>query len=85
VRDNVTGSVAHASDHLVNLRMILGELDLHPKPGRCEGPPLDLSAFKTQTAWDADFDGAPKGNDRVRGAYATPGASGWRLQIGLKR
>lgn len=84
VRENITGPIAAADDHLVNPRMVLGELDLHPKTGRCDGSPLDLSAFKTQADWGADFDGAPKANSRMRGAYAIPGSVGWRLQSGLK-
>lgn len=84
MRENITGDIAGAQEHLVNPRMVLGELDLHPKPVGCVGVAPDLSAFKTQSHWDTDFDGAPKSNRRVRGAYASPGVSGWRLQSGLK-
>jgi len=86
VRDNITGAVGAAGDHLVKPLAALGELDLHPKPGRCEGAPLDLSAFRMQTGFDLDFDGTTKGERRVRGAYAGPGpVSAFRLQSGLKR
>lgn len=85
VSENVTGPVAAAGEHLVKPLAALGALDLHPKPGKCEGAPLDLSAFKMQTGFDLDFDGIAKGGHRVRGAYATPGAaSAFRLQSGLK-
>jgi hypothetical protein len=85
VSENVTGPMTAAEEHLMNPSMVPGEMDFHPKPGRCEGTALDLSAFKTQTAHDVDFDGAAKGDGRFRGAYARPAAaSQWRLQGGLK-
>lgn len=85
VRDNITGPVAAAGEHLINPSLVPGEMDVRPKPGRCEGAPLDLSGFISQTAFDLDFDGASKGERRFRGAYSRLGkASGWRLQNGLK-
>jgi hypothetical protein len=84
VAENVTGTAADAALHLMNPQMSLGALDLRPKAGSCEGASLDLSAFTTETAFDLDFNGASKGERRIRGAYAIPNASGWRLQSGLK-
>ncbi|MDP1588354.1 MAG: hypothetical protein Q8M07_11455, partial [Prosthecobacter sp.] len=82
VRDNITGPVADAVLHLVNPQMTLGTLALHPKPGSCEGTPLDLSPFATETAFDLDFNGTSKGERRIRGAYAAK--AGWMLQSGIK-
>lgn len=85
VHENITGAIAAAKDHLTNAGTVLGEMDLHPKPGHCEGAALDMAVFKAHTSWDADFDGVSKGASLFRGAYATPGgASSWRLQRGLK-
>ncbi len=81
VHGNVTGDPADAVAQLVDP----GSLDFHPRPGHCEGPPLDLSPFRSDTAFDEDFDGNPKGARRFRGAYAGPvGEDGWRVQRGLK-
>lgn len=84
VKENVTGPVEASVDYLNQPQMIPGEIDMHPRPSRCEGAPLDLSAFTTETAFDLDFSGASKGERRIRGAYASPGVAGWRLQSGLK-
>jgi hypothetical protein len=84
VAENVTGTAADAALHLMNPQMSLGALDLRPKAGRCEGASLDLSPFTAETAFDLDFNGASKGERRIRGAYAIPDAAGWRLQSGLK-
>jgi hypothetical protein len=65
--------------------MRLGALDLRPKAGRCEGAPLDLAAFATETAFDLDFSGAGKGERRFRGAYASSAKGpGWMPQAGIK-
>lgn len=83
--ENITGPVEAAVDHLNQPRLIPGEMDPRPRVGRCEGPPLDLSPFKSDTAFDVDFDGASKGDRRFRGAYAGPAkADGWRLQRAVK-
>lgn len=84
VSENVTGTVADAALHLVNPETTLDALDLRPKAGRCEGASLDLTTFASETAFDLDFNGESKGQRRFRGAYANPGASGWRLQSGMK-
>lgn len=85
VFDNVTGPVTAAAAHLEHPVMTLGVLDLHPKAGQCEGPPLDLSAFATETAHAVDFNGTPKAGRRFRGAYSSAkDANGWQLQGSLK-
>lgn len=81
VNGNLTGKITEADQHLAKP----AELDFHTLPGQCEGPTLDLSPFKSDTAFDADFDGSPKGARRFRGAYAGPAKpNAWRLQQGLK-
>lgn len=81
VNDNLTGKITDAAQHLVKP----DELDFHPLPGRCEGAPLGLPAFKTDTAFDVDFDGSSKRERRLRGAYAGPAKpDAWRLQHSLK-
>lgn len=85
VESNVTGDPADAATHLAHPCAELGEIDLHPQPGRCQGPPLDFSLFQSDSAFDVDFDGVSKGNRCRRGAYATDGLNGcWRLQRALK-
>ncbi len=80
-RENLTGPIVEAPRHLANP----GALDFHPLPGHCEGPPLDLTVFRSDTAVDSDFDRTPKGDHRFRGAYAGPTTPDrWRLQSGLK-
>ena len=79
---NVTGPVDAAREHLLNASTTLGEMDLHPKAGHCEGAPLELSGIHSDTAFDLDFDGRSKGGRRFRGAYA--GRDGWPLQKAVK-
>jgi hypothetical protein len=79
VSDNLTGPPGAAREHLMNPDPLPGPLDLHPKPGRCLGPPLDLSAFAADTDPMLDFDSVDKGERRFRGAYATAGPGrGWK-------
>ncbi|HRQ87852.1 MAG TPA: hypothetical protein PLA50_03580 [Bacteroidia bacterium] len=81
VEANLTGSIAEASGHLADP----ASLDFHPLPGCCEGPPLDLSAFQSDAAFDVDFDGTAKGDLCFRGAYVGPAKAGsWRPQRGMK-
>lgn len=78
---NVTALLADAALHLTDPEA----LDFHPRPGRCEGAPIDLSPFQAETDFDVDFDGAPKGDRRFRGAYAGPAnEASWRVRRALK-
>ncbi|MES2597764.1 MAG: hypothetical protein V4662_20630 [Verrucomicrobiota bacterium] len=84
VSENITAPVKAAAEHVKRPVMVLGELDLHPLPGRCEGVPLNLKPFERDTYFTLDFDGRDKGM-RHRGAYAGPGeASAFRLQEVMK-
>jgi hypothetical protein len=83
VGGNVTGSIEDAAMHLLNSRLVLGELDLRPRPGHCEGEPLDLSPLASEAASNTDFSGHPR-RDRSRGAYSDAPGAHWRLQAGIK-
>jgi hypothetical protein len=81
VHENLTGSISAASQYLVDP----DGLDFHPLSGHGEGTPLDLTAFKSDTAFSVDFNSGPKGDCRFRGAYSSYAKTGgWRLQRGLK-
>lgn len=85
VSENLTGPAAQAADHLTAPVTELSVMDLHPKPGHCQGVPLDLSLFAGETAYNLDFAGAVKAKSTHRGAYAIPASSrDWPLQRGLK-
>jgi len=81
--DNITAPIQAAADHLINPSLTLGQVDLRPRPGHCQGPPLDLSAFRAEADFDKDFAGNPK--DGHRGAYAAGGSKPvWLLQKAIK-
>ena len=85
VTANQVGNLAEASTHLRSPVTDLNKLDLSPKPGQCVSTPLDLSSFATDTAFDLDFNGMAKTNNRHRGAYASPAAPhSWRLSQTMK-
>jgi hypothetical protein len=54
-------------------------MNFFPRPGKCQGPPLDLSIFHTDTDYAFDFNGTVKALDKgavvYRGAYAGEGAN----------
>lgn len=84
VKENITAPVKDAAQHVKSPAMVLGELDLHPLPGRCEGEPLDLTPFAGDSDITHDFDGSTR-DMRHRGAYATPGTpSAFRLEGAVK-
>ena len=88
--DNVSGNIATAAsaagDYVLNPSVELGEMDFYPKAGAAEAEPLDLSAFSTDTDFALDFNRAPKGDYRYRGAYAGDGRNlGWQLDDVLKQ
>jgi len=82
--NNVTGTVAGASNFLNNPAAPLGQLDLFPKAGMLAGTAIDPSAWTAYTASDRDFNGAVK-NWTMRGAYTASGANpGWLPKLELK-
>src|SRR5262249_9413352 len=63
----------------------LGSMDFYPRPGQCQGTPVDLSSFSTEVDHAVDFNGSSKGTFTFRGAYAGQGSNpGWALDAGLK-
>lgn len=76
--DNLTDAPAAAGTYVTRPGTTLGEIDFYPLPGRCQGPPLDLTAVAADTDYDRDFNGTPKGGFVFRGAYAGEGTNpGW--------
>jgi hypothetical protein len=86
VSANITGSIANAATHLLKPTIVLGEMNLYPKAGKCQGGALDLSPFKAHTDYDLDFNQVPSGTHVFRGAYAGQTTNpGWQLDGTLKQ
>ena len=86
--DNVVAPVAKAPTY-VKSPAFAGPMDFYPLAGQCQGGPLDLSNFDTDTDYSLDFNGASKvrakGSPVYRGAYAGEGSNpGWTLAAGMK-
>jgi hypothetical protein len=86
--DNVVAPVARAPEY-VRSPAFSGAMDFYPLAGQCQGAPLDLSSFDTDTDFTVDFNGiskvASKGAAVYRGAYAGEGSNpGWSLSAGMK-
>ena len=86
--DNVVAPVAKAPEY-VRSPAFAGAMDFYPLAGQCQGGPLDLSNFDTDTDFSLDFNGmskvAAKGAPVYRGAYAGEGSNpGWSLSAGVK-
>ncbi len=84
-KDNLTDAVANAGNYVASPSLSLASMDLYPKAGSCEGPPLDLAPVAQETDYARDFNGVSKGLFTFRGAYAGAGKNpGWHLDAGLK-
>jgi hypothetical protein len=86
--NNVVDSVAKAPLY-VKSPAFAGAMDFYPLAGQCQGGPLDLSNFDTDTDYSLDFNGSSKveakGATLYRGAYAGEGGNmGWGLRVGIK-
>ena len=86
---NTVDSTANAAAYVKLPSFTAGEMDFYPLPGKCQGAPLDLSLFHTDTDYHLDFNGTPKtqGQGMVvfRGAYAGEADNpGWTLQADIK-
>lgn len=80
---NMIDSPRQAASYVTSPSFELGSFDFFPLAGKCQGAPLDLSDFHTDTRYAVDFNGTPKvkakGAVVYRGAYAGDGANpGWR-------
>jgi hypothetical protein len=71
--DNLVDTVAAAGSYVARPSTTLGAMDFYPLAGACEGSALDLSTVATDTEYDRDFNGTPKGGFTFRGAYAGSG------------
>jgi MYXO-CTERM domain-containing protein len=84
-RDNLTDTEAAAPSYVTRPSKTLGQMDFYPLPAKCEGSPLDLGAFTSDTDYAVDFNGTSKGAFTFRGAYAGAGTNpGWPLALGTK-
>jgi hypothetical protein len=86
--DNITAPLAKAAAY-VRAPSLAPGADFYPLPGKCLGPPLDLSLFHGDAGYAFDFNDTPKVQARrgvlFRGAYAGEGENpGWPLQAGVK-
>jgi hypothetical protein len=86
--NNVVDSVAKAPGY-VKSPAFAGAMDFYPLAGQCQGGPVDLSSFDTDTDYTLDFNGTSKveskGATVYRGAYAGEGRNpGWGLRVGAK-
>ena len=86
--DNITSPPARAATYLRSPSFEPGA-DFYPLPGKCQGPPVDLSMFHNDAGYSLDFNGTPKIQAKkavvFRGAYAGEGENpGWQLQVGVK-
>jgi len=86
---NVVDSIENAPMYINSPSFNLGSMDFYPLPGKCQGPPIDLSSFHTDIDYALDFNGTPKTGAKsavvFRGAYAGEGTNpGWPLQEHIK-
>jgi hypothetical protein len=86
--NNLVAAVAKASTY-VKSPAFTGVMNFYPLAGQCQGAPLDLSDFHTDSDYSLDFNGASKvaakGAALYRGAYAGERSNpGWELRAGLK-
>src|SRR5579871_623763 len=75
--NNTVDSIARASKYVKSPSFDLGSMDFYPLAGQCQGGPIDLSDFQTNTDYSVDFNGTSKveGKGAVvyRGVYAGEG------------
>jgi hypothetical protein len=88
----ISGSIMQRSNNIVDLvakagsyvksPAFAGAMDYYPLHGQCQGPPLDLSDFHSDTDYTVDFNRTLKTSSKsmvvYRGAYAGEGPNpGW--------
>jgi len=89
VSDNITAPVENAAAYVNAPSFDAATADFYPLPGKCQGTPIDLSMFQSDTDYITDINGMPKvlvrGAVVFRGAYAGEGHNpGWKPNTGLK-
>ena len=86
---NIVDTYENASSYVTAASSEPGTANFYPRPGRCQGPPIDLSLFYTDTDYTLDFNGTPKNRTKgavvFRGAYSGEGDNpGWKFQAERK-
>ncbi len=89
VSDNLAASVENAPTYVRSPSFEPAGADFYPLPGKCQGSPIDVSAFQSDADYTLDFNGMPKTQAKgavvYRGAYAGEGRNpGWALKASLK-
>ncbi|HEY3235256.1 MAG TPA: hypothetical protein VGJ84_11075, partial [Polyangiaceae bacterium] len=85
VRENLVDLAGAAGAYVVNPSVVLGQMDFYPLVGKCQGPPLDLSAVSSELDYDRDFNWTTKGSFTFRGAYVGEGTNpGFQLAADVK-
>jgi hypothetical protein len=87
--DNLVDTVQNAGRYVKTPSFERDKMDFYPLAGKCQGTPIDLSDFYTDTDFTLDFNGASKvqakGEVVFRGAYAGDGENpGVRLSAAIK-
>jgi hypothetical protein len=71
---NLTDTFPRAGEYVKSPSFDIATMDFHPLAGKCEGDPLDLGRFASETDYALDFSGTSKqsANQGItfRGAYA---------------
>jgi hypothetical protein len=81
--DNLVGSVRDAANFFSSPSLAVAEMDFFPKTGTPVAK-LDLALFKSDLAWNKDFNDMPQDGDSY-GAYDGKGANpGWKLALEQK-
>jgi hypothetical protein len=84
-KDNITDMVANAMMYVNSPSKTLGQMDFYPLKGKAKAGATDLSPFAGDVAPQCDFNGASRGDDTFRGAYAGEGTNpGWKLAAEIK-
>lgn len=86
---NTVDSMDKAPQYVAAASLDPRAANFYPLPGRCQGPPIDLSLFYTDTDYTLDFNGTPKSRAKgavvFRGAYSGEGNNpGWQIQAAIK-
>jgi hypothetical protein len=83
--NNLVVPILEADRYVSNPSLVWGEMDFHPRPDACRGPALALAPFSSHTDFDLDFNGMPRRDETLRGAYGDSGTNpGWRLHKRIK-
>jgi hypothetical protein len=76
---NIVDYPVNAAKYVVAPSDDAATMNFYPLPGKCQGSPIDLSPFHTDTDYALDFNGTVKAQDKgatvYRGAYAGEGTN----------